>query len=649
MLDRPSGEDVWRQLLGRLVIYELSSITAVVPIWALFLGLADWRVLLGLSLVRVVGNYFVLRSGITPYQRWAARPDAIADHELLAIDRSLHGTSLRFAIVNTSGWVAATVLATAAGLLGLTIPLTAGTAELLFGGLLLLAIVCGQWVTAGMFDPVLLGPGSAVGEQLLARRIESQRQSTSIITSITSLNIMFIVAVFYGMLALGGMAAVEGWRSTALAQQQLRAELGAIGLETSGELEPGLTIVEPSELPASLNLAAESGDTTLLAIDEREGLALAAAPLADGRWVLATATTDGRLWQIVVAGLVLPLCFLITFVLANRSVVGALARQLDELRSATQQVLTAGNIRGIKRFRPPSNNEVGRLVIDFNGLLDVLDELAEGAHAVSKGDLTVEFERPGELHDAFRGMLAQLRGIVTQIRSTALELASAASEIHAVSQEQERVVDAQSRGIGEVGSTVELLANAAEDIARTSTQVLGNAEQTLSNTDATVARISELNAQVGSITQLLDVIREVADRSDLLALNGSLEATRAGEAGRGFALVAAEMRRLAERVAGSVADVRGRMSSISNAGTSTVMASAQSRDLAERTAAAARQISSVTTTQHHDTQRASASMHEVAQSVAASAVATSQTRAAAEGLRLQADELERLTRHFRID
>jgi methyl-accepting chemotaxis protein len=649
MPSRSLAQRVWRQLLGRFVAYELSSIPVLVPLWCLFLGLADWRVYLASNLLRAAGNYLVLRSCFAPYERWVDAPAAIGDQELLALDRRLRSLARRFTINNVTGWISISVIATALGMVGWPTEASAGNVEIMLGGLLLVAVLSGQFVTAGLFDPVLTDVRATIGKHLLARRLEERRQPSSIVSMITGFNIMYIVAVFYGMLALGGMAAVDGWRSTALAQQQLRVELAALRLSDSGEIDPDLAIVESSALPPPLAEIAAGEPATLLAIDKHHSLALAAAPLGDGRWVLAQAETDERLWQIIATGLVLPLCFIIIFVLANRSIAGAIAQQLEQLGRATHQVLTVGDLREIERLHPSANDEVGRLILDFNGLLDVLDELTKTAHAVAKGNLRIDFERPGELHDAFRGMLAQLRAIVTQIRSTALELASAASEIHAVSQQQERVVEAQSRSIHEVGSTVAQLAHAAEDIASTSTHVLANAEQALANTDVTVARIGELNVQVNSITQLLEVIREVADRSDLLALNGSLEATRAGEAGRGFALVASEMRRLAERVAGSVADVRGRMSNISSAGTSTVIASAQSRELAERTAAAARQISSVTTTQYQDTQRVSISVDQVVQSVAASAVATSQTRAAAEGLRLHADALERLTRHFQIE
>jgi methyl-accepting chemotaxis protein len=210
------------------------------------------------------------------------------------------------------------------------------------------------------------------------------------------------------------------------------------------------------------------------------------------------------------------------------------------------------------------------------------------------------------------------------------------------------VVEAQSASLSEVVSTIEKLASAAKEIARASTQVLTDAEQTVSNADVTVARIGELNAQVGNITQLLEVIREVAERSDLLALNGSLEATRVGEAGRGFALVAGEMRRLAERVSGSVVDVRERVSAISSASSSTIMASDQSRALAERTAVAARAITAVTTTQHKNTELVSSAAQAVADSVAASALASASTRKAAEALRRQAGELEWITGQFRV-
>jgi methyl-accepting chemotaxis protein len=645
MQDRASAEEIWRQLVMRVAANDL-TLLAIVPTWALLLELADWRVYLGLVVVRGAISYMLMRSEFAPYLRSADKIEAVEDRELLQVDRALQVGPQRFVARYITGWVVATLAAMAIGMLGLPNALEFGNAEVLFAMLLLAAIVFGQMaVMEGQLASPLLEARADVSEQLRARGLTPRRDPSSLVRQMTGLNALFALALFAALSAIGGMSTVSDWRSAELALQAQRAELGVLQARASIEIDEGLMIVEAAELPPILGAPT---DGTLLAIDKSADLAIAAAPLGDGRFVLAQARATERLWQIVAFVLVFPWLFVPMLTLTNHSMIGAIAKQLEELRRATQQVLSAGNQRGIKRFRPPSNDEIGRLVVDFNGMLDVLDELAEGAHAVAKGNLSVQFERPGDLHDAFRGMLVQLRGIVTQIRSTALELASAAAELHAVTQEQERVVEGQSRTVGEVGSTVELLANAAEDITRTSSQVLANAEQTLTNTDATVARINELNAQVGSITQLLEVIREVADRSDLLALNGSLEATRAGEAGRGFALVASEMRRLAERVAGSVADVRGRMSSISSAGMSTVVASAQSRELAERTAAAARQISAVTATQHHDTHRVSTSVHEVAASVAASAVATTQTRAAAERLREHADELERLTRHFQL-
>src|SRR5690606_20786094 len=140
-----------------------------------------------------------------------------------------------------------------------------------------------------------------------------------------------------------------------------------------------------------------------------------------------------------------------------------------------------------------------------------------------------------------------------------------ASEMLAAVREQELAAEQHTAHMAELRRLMESLARASVDNHATVGGVLDNAEATLVTTDAMVAEIASLEARTRGIGELLEVIREVADRSDILALNGSLEATRAGEAGRGFALVATEMRRLAERVTGTVVDVRAMVADIAAA------------------------------------------------------------------------------------
>jgi hypothetical protein len=94
--------------------------------------------------------------------------------------------------------------------------------------------------------------------------------------------------------------------------------------------------------------------------------------------------------------------------------------------------------------------------------------------------------------------------------------------------------------------------------------------------------------------EILEMIREIADRLDLLALNASLEGTRAGEAGKGFQLVAGEIRRLAERVTASVRDIKEMVGEVRASSSATVLVTEESRKLAESTTTSARQISLVT-------------------------------------------------------
>jgi methyl-accepting chemotaxis protein len=311
-------------------------------------------------------------------------------------------------------------------------------------------------------------------------------------------------------------------------------------------------------------------------------------------------------------------------------------------------VAQQGRLRNQSRVVTLFDDELGDVARSFNEMLDVLEELAGAAATVAEGDLRVVLERPGDLQDSFRAMLAKLDEMVEQIRMTAIEVAAASTELHAATQEQEQAVERESASVEQVSSSVVALATSAESITVAARDVLANAEQTQTTTEGMGVRIGELRAQAEGIDELLELIREVANRSDLLALNGSLEAVRAGEAGRGFELVAAEMRRLAERVTAAAADVAKQVAGIAAASASTDAATAQSRALAESTAAAARRIFDETHRQSDATEQLANAVEQVAEIVIATSQATAHTRSTAAGLRIHAMQLERLTRQFKL-
>jgi methyl-accepting chemotaxis protein len=319
---------------------------------------------------------------------------------------------------------------------------------------------------------------------------------------------------------------------------------------------------------------------------------------------------------------------------------------IRRLTAAARVIVEEGRLSQMEGVAIAREDDVGELSTYFNRVLGLMRSLGEAANAVAKGDLLFRIDGKGDLPDAFRGMLESLAGIVRQIRSTSVELGSAAAELFAAAQEQESAATAQSSAMVEISRTMESLSLSAAHVSEAVSGVLGNAERTLQNTDDMVERIGALTRLAGRIGEILEVIRDIADRSDLLALNGSLEASRAGEAGRGFSLVAGEMRRLAERVTASVQDVKKLVSDIRDSGSSTVIATEESRKLADGTTEAARQITFVSQQQRSGTEQVSQSVKNIADVVSQAASATSEIRTAAEGLKAHADRLSELVRGF---
>lgn len=326
----------------------------------------------------------------------------------------------------------------------------------------------------------------------------------------------------------------------------------------------------------------------------------------------------------------------------------AVASPLESLTRAAREVVEEGNQTTIGVLPTVRRDEVGMLAERFNDLLDMMRDLSVGAQAIAFGNLDIQLNRRGELPEAFQKMAQSLTEVVTQIRQTSVELASAATEILAATQEQESAAASQSTAMTEISRTMDSLSESAAHVSDAVSGVLNNAEQTLQTTDSMVQRIESLSAHTGRISDLLDTIRDIADKSDLLALNGSLEASRAGEGGQGFALVAAEMRRLAVRVTASVEDVKSLISDIRESSSATIMATEQSRRLARETTDAARQITLVSQQQRTGTEQVSQSVREAVSVVTQSAAATSQTRTSAQGLKEQADLLSNLVQSFQF-
>jgi uncharacterized phage infection (PIP) family protein YhgE len=192
--------------------------------------------------------------------------------------------------------------------------------------------------------------------------------------------------------------------------------------------------------------------------------------------------------------------------------------------------------------------------------------------------------------------------------------------------------------VEETQRTMETLLSSAKKIAESAQTVFKSAEKTQANNRIISDRASELKSHTERIGEILESIKEIADRSDLLALNASLEGLRAGEAGKGFTLVAAEMRRLAENIKGSVADIKELLSDIRESALSSVLAIEEGTRLSERTTDSALKITLITQQQQSGTEQVTQSMEELSHLINQGLAGTRQvTMAAGDLARLSED------------
>jgi methyl-accepting chemotaxis protein WspA len=290
----------------------------------------------------------------------------------------------------------------------------------------------------------------------------------------------------------------------------------------------------------------------------------------------------------------------------------ALLAPLNNLTQAVGQI-AAGQQSA--RAAVVSNDELGKVTLEFNRMAQAIedsqanekaatnllrskvDALLDNVSRAASGDLTGTIgvkgdDAIGRLGDGLQTMLDNLRRLLNNVQKAGIQVTTSATEIAASAKQQEATGIEQAQTSVEILSTTkEISANTAQllktmegatavaDYTTTATSDAQNnlkrMDQTMqhmvSATDSINAKLAALSEKASNINSVLITITKVADQTNILSLNAAIEAEKAGDAGRGFSVVATEIRRLADQTSVSTWDIEQMLKEMQSAVSASVM------------------------------------------------------------------------------